>query len=298
MSDDSADSIEEPERDEDKTPAEVAKTSEVMSKRTMRGVKKAMSKKQNTPNPPNRGSAEGKDAQEAQPRVDFRDILNDFVGGFTPQQLADKYKLSLDTVKRKIPKLQLEAKREEEHFRAKMEREGMQIVPKLTIGEAQLVPNVRSAPNPGVQNPSVPPVAVQNPPSTYTVPAVPAGVVLPPIQPVPAVSAPAIPPIPPTLQTSPATKGGETEEDGVERRDTPRWLRHDGGELVNTGEMAIRGVQSKETFRPITDDSGDSCGSACRTSDTSACSSDFTDGDFANFANFTGGEEPRVRRGR
>jgi hypothetical protein len=63
------------------------------------------------------------------------------VGGFTPEQLAEKHKLTLDTVRKKIPKLQLEAKREEDRFRAKLEREGMQIVPKPPNGGTQTVQN-------------------------------------------------------------------------------------------------------------------------------------------------------------
>ena len=45
---------------------------------------------------------------------------------------------------------------------------------------------------------------------------------------------------------------GSVEDDAGGREPTPRWLRHDGRETVNTIEMAIRGVNSKETFSPIT----------------------------------------------
>jgi hypothetical protein len=102
----------------------------------MNGMNKAMSKKQIAPNPPNSGSAEGKEEPESQHRGDFNDMLNDYVGGFTPEQLAEKHNLKLDTVRKKLPKLQLAAKLEEERVRAKLEREGMQIMPKQTIGEA------------------------------------------------------------------------------------------------------------------------------------------------------------------
>jgi hypothetical protein len=157
--------------------------------------------------------------------------------------------LALGTVKAKIPKLQLEAKRAEDRAIAKLERAGRLLSTKPgdgrtqttqntvnpVIGGTQTAQSTGNTQNPGVQNPPVPPVAVQNPPSTYTVPAVPSGVVLPTIQPVPSISL--------------AVKRGGAEENGEE---APRWLRHDGGQLVNTIEMAIRGVQSKETFSPIT----------------------------------------------
>ena len=126
--------------------------------------------------------------------------------GLTPQQLSEKHNLTIETVRKKLPKLQLEAKREEARFRARMEREKATTPPSPASSAQQTVQNVDSAPNPGVQNP---PPAVQNPPSTYTVPAVPLNVVLPPIQPTPATSAPQLPPSPPT---SLATKGNEAEK--------------------------------------------------------------------------------------
>ena len=265
----------------------MARTSEVVSKRTMKGVKKTMSKPQNIKNTEN---TEGKEPQNTKSTggatkkgmdlSTFQDILNDFMDGLSIQQLAEKHNLMPDTVKAKLPKLQLEAKRAEDRAIAKLEREGKLLPAKPGDGGVQTVqttvdPGVAgvqtvqstgNTPNPGVQTPPVPPPAVQNPPSTYTVPAVPAGVVLPTIQPTPQTPPPILPtlqPAPstlqpqlpvlqPTPQTSLAVKNSGAEEGEEGREPAPRWLRHDGGELVNTIEMAIRGVQSKDTFSPIT----------------------------------------------
>jgi hypothetical protein len=268
MSDDSADSMEEPERDEDRTPAEVARASEVMSKRTMKKVEKEMSKQQtgkSTGNteakepPKRRGGGGG--AKKGEEMASFQDVLNDFMDGLTIQQIAERHDLALDTVKSKLPKLQFEAKRVEDKVRARVERERAALQPtpdapapqtaKTTVNPGvvgvQTVGSTENTPNLGVHNPSVPPVAGQNPPSTYTVPAVPAGVVLPQIQVAPSAPQPQLPVLQPAPAASSGMKKGGADGEEEEGPETPRWLRHDGGELVNTIEMAIRGVQSRET---------------------------------------------------
>jgi hypothetical protein len=99
--------------------------------------------------------------------------------------------------------------------------------------------------NPGVQT--------QNPPCTDTVPAVPAGEAGSVIH-TQTMQSNAIhtqTPQSSSRRQAPTASDSEVIEEHIE---TPRWLRHDGGELVNTIEMAIRGVQSEETFSPSTTD--------------------------------------------
>jgi hypothetical protein len=76
----------------------------------------------------------------------------------------------------------------------------------------------------------VPPV---NPPGTYTVPAGTPGAIIP------------------LVQGGAATPSGKEQKE-EEGPDTPTWMKGDGRETVNTIEMAIRGVNSKDTFSPIT----------------------------------------------
>jgi hypothetical protein len=202
-----------------------------------------MSKKQNVQNP---GSAE----KQSRELPTFQDILNDFQDGLTTEQIAEKRNLKLDTVKAKIPRLQLEAKRAEDRAIAKLEREGKLLLTKPGNDGTQNIQSTGNTPNPGIQNPSFPAITPQNPPGTGMVPAVPPNVTLPPVQPTLSTSSPTVPVLQPTPQTSPVVMGG----DGKRRPEAPTFLRRvdDGGEAVQPVEFMLRGVSSKENLSPIT----------------------------------------------
>ena len=98
----------------------------------MKKEKKEMSKQQTGKST---GSAEDKEpqsrrgsgggAKKGNELASFQDILDSYIDGLTVQQLAEKHDLAVDTVKAKIPKLQVDAKRMEDKVRAKLEREGV-----------------------------------------------------------------------------------------------------------------------------------------------------------------------------
>jgi hypothetical protein len=173
----------------------------------------------------------------------FQDLLDDYMDGLTAKQIAEKYGLKVDTVKPKIADLAIEAKRLEERIRKKVEGEVRQKF-EQDKGTPSLTMPINATPSTSGEPSQTPPPsgAPNQPPATVNAPSVTL----------------------PSIKSTPSVNRTESQEDEEEvgevspssRRKAgapPNWLsRGDGGTLVNTIEMAIRGVNTKETFSPIT----------------------------------------------
>jgi hypothetical protein len=150
----------------------------------------------------------------------FETLLEAYVKGATAEEMAERFGLKLNTVKNKLPALEL----------AKV---------KFGIGKAQS----------SIINPTVPGDGVASSTSSGIV----AG-------PPPAVSTPGTSMVPAGAQGTSLSgvqskAGGAASSEGIEDGEeakVPTWMKDDGRETVNIIEMAIRGVNSKETFSPIT----------------------------------------------
>jgi hypothetical protein len=157
-------------------------------------------------------------------------MLKAHIAGATEAQLAQTFDLTMETVKKKIPVLELA--RINLGIPRGNSSAGSSSVPDTgaasSSGSFGATPATQS--NSGMVAGPVPSVI---PPSTYTVPAGTPGGIVPLVQ-------------------GAAGKPAEKEQEEEETPETPPWMKDDGRETVNTIEMAIRGVNSKETFSPVT----------------------------------------------
>jgi hypothetical protein len=123
--------------------------------------------------------------------------------------MAKEFGLTVTTIENKLPALEL----------AKLKlglgkSTSSTIVPEVPVGE------VASSTSSGIVAGPAPPVT---PPSTYMVPAVPAGGIVPVVN---------------SKASEARSSGDEEDEEDIK---TPDWMKGDGRETVNTIEMAIRG---------------------------------------------------------
>lgn len=238
---DATDDVGAPEMvpDVEKASPQTVALSEKVSKKALKAAMKVLKKPKDPPKVPGDSAKRPRGA----PSPTFKAVFDDYIHGMTPEAMQEKYKLTEKTMKQKMPELELAKRRVIEGLRQRGE---LPVIPAQAPPPPQTVAQALAQPaspsQTAVHAPAQPPatpnpaVGTQNPPGTYTVPAIPAGNAL-------AVAGGG---------GASKTPSGSVEDGAGGRGTAPQWLRHDGGELVNTIEMGIRGVQSKETFSPIT----------------------------------------------
>jgi hypothetical protein len=197
--------------------AEVGDQSESTSKRGLKRVKRQLQitpKTRGHPNPHRGGSL---------PK--FEDILDAYVKGRTVEELSQQFNLKPETIKAKLASLELAKLRLQTSLQGQGEQASGDSTPRSGVQKPKSF--IQTAPS-GQERTTA---TAQKPTHTYMVPEGNAGN---------------------KVSTSSAGASGDGDEGTGESTEIPIWMRRDGRETVNTIEMAIRGVQSKETFSPIT----------------------------------------------
>lgn len=213
----------EKEEEGEPTLAEKRERSEKISRKAFKGTKEGIHSTSSKKKGP--GGIKGKKMSK------FEDLFEAYLKGATVEEMAERFNLTLETVTDKLPALKL----------AKVRFGIDKAAPSAPPSGNEGAPSTINQTTPATAGPPSPPsgmiagpVPAVTPPSTYTVPAGTPGGIVPVIQ---------------GKVGGAVSSEGEEEGEGPE---TPPWMKGDGRETVNTIEMAIRGVNSKETFSPVT----------------------------------------------
>jgi len=158
----------------EKASAQTVAASERTSKKALKAVKKITKTPKDAPRIPGDSDRHPRGA----PAPTFKAMFDDYVHGMTPETLQEKYKLTERTMQRKLPELELAKRRIMDGLRQRGEIPAVTaqtpaqlVTAPQTAGQAPSVPSGSPETPPATPNPAVVP---QNPPGTYTVPAVPA----------------------------------------------------------------------------------------------------------------------------